>query len=129
MHVDADLFGTDAQVDAALTANAGLSDFELIGDLGSVEATLFDSGVASEGFSFAVAPGDYFSIRAMLSASVTGQSNDADAYNSLSVSFADPTGLVAVSTVPVPGTIYLFGIAAAGLSRLRRSRPAQDRIR
>ena len=61
----------------------------------------------------------HFFIWAQLSASgVRGGS--ADGFGTLTLAFSDATGISPVSSVPLPGSAWLFGSAFGGVGLMRR---------
>jgi hypothetical protein len=71
---------------------------------------------------FNINPGDDFYVVAQMAAN--GQNGIADAWNTLTLSFDDDTGLTAtsVSTVPIPSAVWLFGSGLLGLIGISRKK-------
>lgn len=73
---------------------------------------------------FDINPGDDFYVVASMGA--TGKNGIADAWNTLTLSFEDDTGLAAasISNVPVPAALWLFGSGLLGLIGIARRKKA-----
>jgi MYXO-CTERM domain-containing protein len=83
------------------------------------EATTSVSG----SLTFSLAPGESVYVWALLTAEAERNGAWADALNTVTMVFDDPTGLVAASSVPEPGPAALVGLAGLGLvGRARRRR-------
>jgi hypothetical protein len=125
MYLNGSLQGADASLLGSIIAKLGSDVYELENPiLGSAYSQLDETGEASESFTFTINPGDFFTVISTLTTSV-GQMSEADAYNSLSMSFSDPTGLIpqstpSTTTVPLPAAVWLFGTGLLGLFSIRR---------
>lgn len=92
---------------------AGASELYLEFEGNTIDGSLTDSIV------FDVDPGETFFVWARLLTSAVWNGTEADAYNTLDLSFTDTDNLTAGS-VPVPGTFLLLFSGLVGLASIRR---------
>jgi hypothetical protein len=110
-----------------LISEAGATPIQQIDDLGDalMEFDLFETGSIDEtqSVSFEATDGDQFYIWALLDANAVSSSTEgiADAFNTLGMTFEDPTGLTHASvTIPEPTTLTLTALTLLGLNYRRR---------
>ena len=86
------------------------------------DITMYTSGTTPGQVNFTLTSGQSVYVFARLHAIVERDAGIADGYNTLTMSFEDPTGLVAASPIPEPGTASLLGFGLAALARRRSAR-------
>jgi hypothetical protein len=73
--------------------------------------------------SFSIRAGASVYLLANLEADAERDGSSADGYNTLTMAFADATGLTSASTLPEPGELPALVLGALALGALRATRP------